>query len=47
VVAPITADKLTTITEFSLSPGRTECKFIDASTPEKLIELLHNEAKVI
>jgi electron transfer flavoprotein beta subunit len=47
VVAPIASDKLTTITEFALSAGRTDCKFIDASTPEKLIELLHTEAKVI
>ncbi len=41
------ADKLTNIASFTLIPGRTECKFIDSSTPEKLIELLHNEAKAI
>jgi len=42
-----TADKLTTITSYELAKGRTECKYIDATTPEKLIELLHTEAKVI
>ena len=46
-VPAIAADKLTSISLFELSKGRTDCKFIDASTPEKLIELLHTEAKVI
>jgi electron transfer flavoprotein beta subunit len=40
-------DKLTSIKSFSLSPGRTACKFIDADKAEELITLLHNEAKVI
>lgn len=47
VVAAVATDKLTNIASYELAKGRTECKFIDASTPEKLIELLHNEAKVI
>ncbi|MBL7883902.1 MAG: electron transfer flavoprotein subunit beta/FixA family protein [Bacteroidia bacterium] len=47
VVPAVATDKLTTITSYELAKGRTECKFIDASTPEKLIELLHNEAKAI
>ncbi|MGZ4055799.1 MAG: electron transfer flavoprotein subunit beta/FixA family protein [Bacteroidia bacterium] len=47
VVPASSADKLTTITGFTLSKGRTDCKYIDAATPEKLIELLHTEAKVI
>ncbi len=46
-VPAIAADKLTSISLFELSKGRTDCKFIDASTPEKLIELLHTEAKAI
>ena len=46
-VTAIAADKLTSISLFELSKGRTDCKFIDASTPEKLIELLHTEAKAI
>ena len=46
-VPAISADKLTSISLFELSKGRTDCKFIDASTPEKLIELLHTEAKAI
>ncbi len=47
VVPAVATDKLTNITSYELAKGRTECKFIDASTPEKLIELLHNEAKAI
>lgn len=47
VVPAVAADKLTNITTYELAKGRTECKYIDAATPEKLIELLHNEAKVI
>jgi len=47
IVAASASDKLTSITGFTLSKGRTDCKFIDASTPEKLIELLHTEAKAI
>jgi len=47
VVPAVATDKLTHITSYELAKGRTECKFIDASTPEKLIELLHNEAKAI
>lgn len=47
VVAPITSDKLTNIVSYKLTAGRTDCKYIDASTPEKLVELLHTEAKAI
>jgi electron transfer flavoprotein beta subunit len=47
IIAAAVADKLTTISSYELTKGRTECKFIDAATPEKLIELLHTEAKVI
>ncbi len=47
VVPAATTDRLTSISSYELAKGRTECKFIDASTPEQLIELLHNEAKAI
>ncbi len=46
-VSAANADKLTSIAAYELTKGRTDCKYIDASTPEKLIELLHTEAKVI
>ena len=47
VVPAAATQNLTTIASYKLAAGRTDCKFIDASTPEKLIELLHNEAKAI
>jgi electron transfer flavoprotein beta subunit len=47
VVPAIASDKLTNITSYTLAAGRTDCKYIDASTPEKLVELLHTEAKAI
>lgn len=47
VIPAIAADKLTSISTFTLIAGRTECKFIDSESPEKLIEFLHNEAKAI
>lgn len=47
VVPPVATEAKTSIVSYKLSPGRSECKFIDASTPEKLVEALHNEAKAI
>ncbi|MBC7864758.1 MAG: electron transfer flavoprotein subunit beta/FixA family protein [Bacteroidia bacterium] len=47
VVEAAAGDKLTSIKSYSLSAGRTACKFIDADKAEELIALLHNEAKVI
>lgn len=47
VVPAIATDKLTSISSYALSAGRTDCKYVDAATPEKLIELLHTEAKAI
>jgi len=47
VVAPVATQNLTTIVSYKLAAGRTDCKYVDASTPEKLVELLHNEAKAI
>lgn len=47
VVAPAATEKLTTIASYKLTPGRTDCRMIDANSPEQLIELLHSEAKAI
>ena len=40
-------DKLTSVISFTLTKGRTDCKFIDHENVEELVKLLHNEAKVI
>jgi len=47
VVASSGSPQLTQTIKYSLNPGRTTCKFIDAENAQQLIELLHNEAKVI
>jgi electron transfer flavoprotein beta subunit len=47
VVPSFGSQHLTKTTKYSLNPGRTTCKFIDAENAQQLIELLHNEAKVI
>ncbi len=47
VIPAAAADKLTNVVSYKLSAGRVDCKFVDASTPEKLVELLHSEAKAL
>lgn len=37
----------TEVSSFELPPPKSECKYVDAENPEELIDLLHNEAKVI
>lgn len=41
------AEALTTMDEYSLPPAKGAVKLIDPENPEELINLLHNEAKVI
>ena len=47
VVPASAADKLTEVKSYTLAQGRTTCKMIDAENAGSLIEILHNEAKVI
>jgi electron transfer flavoprotein beta subunit len=47
VIPAITADKLTEVKSYTLAQGRTTCKMIDAENAGSLIDMLHNEAKVI
>ncbi len=46
-VIEASGEKLTSVKSFTLSKGRTDCKFIDSEKMEELVSLLHNEAKVI
>lgn len=47
-VVPATGTgKLTSVKSFALSAGRTTCKMIDENEMDKLVALLHTEAKVI
>ena len=47
VVAPTNDDATSEVVGYSLPPAKAECRFIDPENPAELIELLHNEAKVI
>jgi electron transfer flavoprotein beta subunit len=47
VVDPVAVEALTTITSFDLPPAKAGVKLISADTPEELVRLLHEEAKVI
>jgi electron transfer flavoprotein beta subunit len=46
VSEPITADSLTDVASFELPPSKAGVKLISADTPEELVRLLHEEAKV-
>ena len=47
VVAPTSNDALTAFQSYSLPAAKTACKMIDPENMDELVELLHNEAKVI
>ncbi|MFB6258182.1 MAG: electron transfer flavoprotein beta subunit/FixA family protein [Flavobacteriales bacterium] len=47
VVEAQDVEERTGVSSFELPPPKSECKFVDAEKPEELIDLLHNEAKVI
>jgi electron transfer flavoprotein beta subunit len=47
VIEPIPVNDNTTLISYELPPPKGACKMIDAATPEKLFDLLKNEAKVL
>lgn len=47
VVEPVAVEEESIYLSFELPTAKSGCKMVDASTPEKLVELLKNEAKVI
>lgn len=47
VVSPVAIDALTSFESYSLPAAKTACKMIDPNNMDELVELLHNEAKVI
>lgn len=47
VVEPVETNKRTEIVRFELPPEKGGCKYVDPENPAELVELLHNEAKVI
>lgn len=47
VIDPLEIAPLTGIVKYEIPPEKSGCKYIDAENPGELIDLLHNEAKVI
>jgi len=47
VVEPVTVDPLTEFVEFDLPKAKAACKKIDPENVKELVNLLHNEAKLI
>ncbi len=47
VVEPIAVEALTQVASFDMPPAKAGVKLVSADTPEELVRLLHEEAKVI
>lgn len=47
VKEPVAVEALTTVVSFEMPPAKSGVKLVSADTPEELIRLLHEEAKVI
>lgn len=47
VIEPIAVDELCSFTSFELAPAKAGCKMIAPENMDELVNLLHNEAKVI
>lgn len=47
VVAPSSSEALTEVVSYELPPAKSACKYIDADNMDELVDLLHNEAKVL
>lgn len=47
VVSPIEVEILTEFVNYELPPSKAACKMIDAENVKELVDLLHNEAKLI
>ncbi len=47
VVAPVSVEDMTSFVSYTMPDAKSACKMIDPSNMDELVELLHNEAKVI
>jgi electron transfer flavoprotein beta subunit len=47
VIPAVETAELTSIVSYSLPSAKSACKYIDADNMTELVELLHNQAKVI
>jgi electron transfer flavoprotein beta subunit len=47
VIEPVDQKVLTSVIKFELPNPKTGCKYVDPENMDELVELLHNESKVI
>lgn len=47
VIPPMTVEELTSYVSYDLPPVKSSCKIVSADNMDELVQLLHNEAKVI
>jgi len=47
VIPPVEQEELTSVVKFELPAPKTGCKYIEPENMDELVQLLHNEAKVI
>jgi len=47
IVEAAVTEKQTSVKSYTLSAGRTACKYVDAGNMDELVKMLHEEAKVI
>jgi electron transfer flavoprotein beta subunit len=47
VIQPKESSKHTEIVKYALPPEKADCKYVDPENMDELVQLLHNEAKVI
>lgn len=47
IVEPLAVDAMTTYVSYTMPNAKSACKMIDPANMDELVELLHNEAKVI
>ena len=47
IVEAVEAEALTEFESFELPPAKAACKMVDAENVKELVDLLHDEAKVI
>jgi electron transfer flavoprotein beta subunit len=47
VVPAVAIDNLTTVVSYSVPDAKSGCQYIDPENMDELVELLHNQSKVI
>lgn len=47
VIPAVESNNLTEVVKYTMPASKGECKYIDAENMDELVELLHNEAKVL